>query len=334
MNHLLDSYHFAVKTLPSEASIPRELARTMAPHSLSFQEFPYDPAYILYNNRLTPDKLDHATDDEMYWKIRRTVILRHTGELPIEITGSDAEVLLNRVFTRDVSKVKPNRCSYQNASDCDGGMITDGVLLRLGEDKFWMVQAEGDLFNWYKAHTDGRDVCVCDPQISVNQIQEPRSLDYLLSNFDQPEHSPMICLNPIEATQEQIVETADQPLPWTEVALRFPGRNDILPLGAVGEICARSYAVLIARAKGAQMAVVGLSGKKWRKIIAAFILSEAQLNVSDLKVYCRRHLSPQKTSTIWIEVSEFPLIGSGKVQKFAICDKFLADGYGERLDGD
>ena len=43
------------------------------------------------------------TDDEMYWAVRTGVILRHTGELPIEISGPDAETLLNLVFTRDIS---------------------------------------------------------------------------------------------------------------------------------------------------------------------------------------------------------------------------------------
>ena len=81
----------------------------------------------------------------MYWKVRTEVVFRHTGELPIEISGPDAESLLNRLFTRDVSKVKVGRCSYQFACYHDGGMITDGILLRLAQDKFWMVQADGDL---------------------------------------------------------------------------------------------------------------------------------------------------------------------------------------------
>ena len=51
----------------------------------------------------------------MYWKVRTEVVFRHTGELPIEISGPDAESLLNRKFTRDVSKVKVGRCSYQFA---------------------------------------------------------------------------------------------------------------------------------------------------------------------------------------------------------------------------
>ena len=116
----------------------------MVPHPLSYQELPYDPEYTLYNNRLTPESLNHVTEDEMYWKVRTEVVFRHTGELPIEISGPDAESLLNRIFTRDVSKVKVGRCSYQFACYHDGGMITDGILLRLAQDKFWMVQADGD----------------------------------------------------------------------------------------------------------------------------------------------------------------------------------------------
>ena len=68
---------------------------------------------------------------------------------------------------------------------------------------------------------------------------------YLLSAFGQTEHSPMICLNPVEATLAQIVDTAGQPLPQTEVSIRLPGNNQVLPIDEVGEICARSYAVMI-----------------------------------------------------------------------------------------
>lgn len=184
MKNTLSSYRFAVKAIPGEASRPRELARTMLPHPLSFQELDHDPEYILYNGRLTPNRLTNATDDEMYWKVRREVILRHTGELPIEISGPDAEALLNRVFTRDVGKVKPGRCSYQFACYHDGGMITDGVLLRLSNDRFWMAQADGDLFNWYKAHAVGLDVQISNPDIWVSQIQGPRALEVLAAVVD------------------------------------------------------------------------------------------------------------------------------------------------------
>lgn len=182
---------FAVKALPGKSARPRELELlgTMAPHPLSYQELLYDPEYRLYNKRLTPEYLNHLSDDEMYWAVRTGVILRHTGELPIEIAGPDAETLLNRVFTREISKIRPGRCSYQFACYHDGGMITDGVLLRLAEDRFWMAQADGDLFSWYKAHTQGLDVTICDPDVWVSQIQGPRSLEVLraILGGDYPE---------------------------------------------------------------------------------------------------------------------------------------------------
>ena len=215
---------------------------------------------------------------------------------------------------------------------------------------------------------------------------------HLLSAFGQTEHSPMICLNPIEATQEQIVETAGQPLPQTEVSVQSPEDSRVMPIGEVGEICARSYgvmigyndnpdatgaaidedgwlhtgdlgtmdaqgfirvtgrvkdmiirggenlfpaeieAVLVEHSQIRQVAVVGLPDEKWGEIIAAFMLSETTPELHELKAYCQKHLSAQKTPTTWVQVPEFPLTGSGKVQKFAIRDKFLAGGYGEALD--
>ena len=39
----------------------------------------------------------------------------------------------------------------------------------------------------------------------------------------------------------------------------------------------------------------------------------------------------QKTPSVWVHVPDFPLTGSGKVQKFAIRDKFIAGNDGEVL---
>ena len=197
---------FAVKAFPTAEARPRELARTMTPHPLIYQELPYDPEYGLYNDRLTPERLSNATDDEMYWKVRREVILRHTGELPLEIRGPDAERLLNRVFTRDISAVRPSRCSYQFACYHDGGLINDGVLLRLANDRFWMAQADGDLFSWYKAHAAESDVEILDPQVWVSQVQGPRALDVLAAVVDGPYPEPFRYFDLAE------VRIADQPL--------------------------------------------------------------------------------------------------------------------------
>ena len=101
--------------------------------------------------------LSNSTPDEAYWRVRRQVILRHTGELPLEVRGPDAARMLDHVFTRDISSMKVDRCSYQFACYDAGGMITDGVLMRLAPDRFWFGQADGDLFSWLKASARGFD---------------------------------------------------------------------------------------------------------------------------------------------------------------------------------
>ena len=115
----------------------------------------------------------------MYWKGRQEIIFRHTGEHPFQISGPDALKLLQKIFPRDISKVKIGRCSYQFACYHDGGIITDGLLLRVEENKYWFAQADGDLFSWYLAHSDGLDVQISDPDVWVSQVQGPKSMELL-----------------------------------------------------------------------------------------------------------------------------------------------------------
>ena len=191
MEQALSHYRFAVKAFLNKDTRPRELVNTMKVHPLSYMELEFDPEYGLYNGRLTPEFLNICSDDEMYWAVRTNVIFRNTGELPIEISGPDAETLLNKVFTRNVSTIKIGRCSYQFACYHDGGMITDGVLLKLNKNRFWMAQADGNLFNWYKAHAEGLNVEITDPNVWVSQVQGPNSLELLGEVLDEPLSSPL-----------------------------------------------------------------------------------------------------------------------------------------------
>ena len=179
MNKTLNNLRFTVKPSVSEGERALELARTIGVHPLTYQELPFDPEYSIYAGRLTPEKLSNATAEEMYWKVRRELIFRHTGEHPYEISGPDALKLLQKIFPRDISKVKKGRCSYQFACYHDGGMITDGILLRINDDTYWFAQADGDMFSWYKAQAEGLNVKIVDPNVWVSQIQGPRSMELL-----------------------------------------------------------------------------------------------------------------------------------------------------------
>jgi glycine cleavage system aminomethyltransferase T len=175
---------FAILPIVGQGARASEFARTMASHPLVHQEIPYDPRYTIYNRRLTALAMGKVSADEAYWKLRRQAILRHTGELPIEIRGPDAERLLNLVFSRDVARTRVGRCSYQIACYEDGGLILDGVLVRLAADRFWYGQADGDLTDWLRAHGRGMDVEILDPDVWISQVQGPDSLKVLEAATD------------------------------------------------------------------------------------------------------------------------------------------------------
>ena len=177
---------YVIKGIVNEGPRPVELAHpeNNSSHPLSFMELPFDPEYTLYNNRLTPEFLNNVSPDEQYWAVRQSVILRNTGEFPVELSGPDAEKFANFIFTREISNFKPGRCSYQFACLHNGGMITDGVMLHLKKGLLWMAQADGDLFKWYQAHANDFDVTVRDPEIWVSQIQGPKSMRVLSEVID------------------------------------------------------------------------------------------------------------------------------------------------------
>jgi len=121
-------------------------------------ERPFGPHYTVYNRRLMACCFDEISTEDGYWLLRQHAAVLHTGEFPIQFAGPDAEKLLNKLFTKDISALKPGRCGYGIACYEDGGLITDGVLLRLSKEKFWYVQADGDFYSWARAHSVGMDV--------------------------------------------------------------------------------------------------------------------------------------------------------------------------------
>lgn len=169
---------FVVKPVPTTGGAS-EFRQSMAPHPLVHQELPHDPAFGVYNRRLRSLSYGNADPHDLYWRLRRQVMVSHTGELPTEIRGPDAEALLERIFTRSVARNRIGRCTYQIACYPDGTTIMDGVLMRLEHDRYWYAQGDGEFYVWLRAQTEGYDAEVFDPDVWVSQVQGPRSLDVL-----------------------------------------------------------------------------------------------------------------------------------------------------------
>ena len=74
-----------------------------------------------------------------------------------------------------------------------------------------------------------------------------------------------------------------------------------------------------------KIAVVGLPDDKWGETVGAFIrpAADQSVNKQELFAYLREHLAPHKTPKQWFQVEQFPLTGSGKIQKFVLRDRWV-----------
>ena len=139
-----------------------------------------ETVFGMYCNRFYPLKINDTEDPtDQYWRLRKEVLLYDVPEKPLEIMGPDAAVLLEKVLTCRVMKMKVGRARYGLACNEDGTVLMDGVLMRLAKDRFWYVKANGEFISWLKAHAIGLDVVVRDPDSRVIQIQGPKALDVL-----------------------------------------------------------------------------------------------------------------------------------------------------------
>lgn len=119
-----------------------------------------------------------------YWALRQNVVLYDVPERPVEISGPHATRLLEQVFSRNVASLPIGRMRYAIACLENGGILMDGLLLRLAADRFWYVQADGEFTTWLMARGLGMEVAVNDPDSWVLQVQGPRSLDVLAAACD------------------------------------------------------------------------------------------------------------------------------------------------------
>ena len=155
--------------------------------SFRIEQSPFADRYVtnqtvfcLYCDRLYPVKMTPDEDPiPQYWKLRRGVLLYDVPEKPLEIIGPDATRMLERVLTCRVETLPVGRARYGIACNEDGTVLMDGVVMRLAEDRYWYVKANGEFESWLKANALGLDVEVSDPNSRVLQIQGPKSLDVL-----------------------------------------------------------------------------------------------------------------------------------------------------------
>jgi glycine cleavage system aminomethyltransferase T len=121
---------------------------------------------------------DFGDPEQNFWNLVNDAILCDVAvERQVEITGPDAARFVQMLTSRDLSKMAVGQCKYILITNADGGLLNDPILLRLGENHFWISLADSDILLWAQgvAIHAGLDVTIDEPDVSPLQLQGPKS---------------------------------------------------------------------------------------------------------------------------------------------------------------
>ncbi|HEY3249169.1 MAG TPA: aminomethyltransferase family protein [bacterium] len=159
-------------------------------HSMRYRKSPLFPvfralgatSFLWYNHHLHAVDFDGQTKDQEYWAIRNGVTLWDVSvERPVEIDGPDGFALMDMLTPRDMSKCAVGQCKYALITDENGCVVNDPVVLRLGENRFWLCPSDSDVHLWAKgvAVGMGLNATVGLADVYPVQVQGPRAPDVL-----------------------------------------------------------------------------------------------------------------------------------------------------------
>lgn len=132
--------------------------------------------FSVYNHMYIPR--DFGNPEQNFWSLVNDAILCDVAvERQVEITGPDAAKFTQLLTPRDLSKCAIGQCKYVLLTNEAGGILNDPILLRLGENHFWLSLADSDILLWAQgvAINSGLDVQIREPDVSPLQLQGPQS---------------------------------------------------------------------------------------------------------------------------------------------------------------
>ena len=142
--------------------------------------------FSVYNHMYIPR--DFGDPEQNFWNLVNDAILCDVAvERQVEITGPDAAKFTQMLTPRDLSNLAVGQCKYIVITNADGGILNDPILLRLGENRFWISLADSDILLWAQgvAVHSGMDVTIHEPDVSPLQLQGPISGQVMQTLFGE-----------------------------------------------------------------------------------------------------------------------------------------------------
>lgn len=166
-------------------------------HSMRYQKSPLfssfrrlgATSFLWYNHLLHAVDFEGQTKDQEYWAIRNGATLWDVGvERPVEIDGPDGFALMDLLTPRDMRKCAVGQCKYALICDEHGTVVNDPVVLRLGQNRFWLCPSDSDVHLWAKGVAAGMGLraTVRLTDVYPVQVQGPKSTDVLQGIVGDP----------------------------------------------------------------------------------------------------------------------------------------------------
>ena len=140
--------------------------------------------FSVYNHMYIPR--DFGNPEQNFWNlIEKSILCDVAVERQVEITGPDAFKFIQLLTPRDLSKLSIGQCKYVLIVNNEGGILNDPVLLRLGENHFWLSLADSDVLFWAQgvAVNSKLNVKITEPDVSPLQLQGPTSGEIMIKLF-------------------------------------------------------------------------------------------------------------------------------------------------------
>ena len=140
--------------------------------------------FSVYNHMYIPR--DFGSPEQNFWNlIEKSILCDVAVERQVEITGPDAYKFIQLLTPRDLSKLSIGQCKYVLIVNNEGGILNDPVLLRLGENHFWLSLADSDVLFWAQgvAVNSKLNVKIIEPDVSPLQLQGPTSGEIMIKLF-------------------------------------------------------------------------------------------------------------------------------------------------------
>jgi glycine cleavage system aminomethyltransferase T len=141
-------------------------------------------SYDIYNHMYLPAYFDDPETE--YWALNNAVTMWDVGvERTVEISGPDADRLIDSITCRDLTKCAVKQGKYMLVTGPDGSIVNDPVLLHVAKDRWWMQLADSDahLYAMGVGAAAGLDAQVTLPDVHPMQVQGPlaaRTLEKLV----------------------------------------------------------------------------------------------------------------------------------------------------------